>query len=488
MGTCAERWCKMSRLKDFALDRIGWETYLKPFMCKELPADLGWPATLGTLCVLLFVVQAVTGILLAMYYNPSPDKAYESIHYIMNDVYMGRVLHGIHHWSAGAMVIAVFLHMLTNFFSGSFKAPRELTWMVGVCLFLVTLGLGLTGYLLPWDQKAYWATVVSTNVPGDIPVVGEFIRRLLLAGDRVSGLTLTRFYAIHMLALPALILFLAAFHIYLVRIHGVAAPPESLTSERKPVRRQEDSVYRFFPDHLAKSAVLFALVFAVIFLLAVFAKVPREQIAGSVDESYLPRPEWYFMWLFQVLTYFSGSTEKIGSIAVPLGMALVLFALPFLSKSNLRAISDRPLATAFGVSCIAGIVFLTLMGLAGARPYGEIVIVPDKRLTPPQARGLHVFVERECAYCHQILGKGGRREGPDLSNVVAKKRTKEWLAKYIKDPKSVSKWTTMPKYDLSEEELNDLTEFILSLDFAHHHSKIIPREEVIKKGTLTLRK
>jgi quinol-cytochrome oxidoreductase complex cytochrome b subunit len=470
----------MSRFKSFLLDRLGWEDHLRPFLEKRLPSDLGWSSTLGSLCLLLFVIQAATGMFLAMYYNPSPDKAYASIGYIMDGVYMGRVLRGLHHWGAGAMVIAVFLHMSTNFFSGSFKAPRELTWMAGVFLFLVTLGLGFTGYLLPWDQKAYWATVVSSNVPGDIPVVGEFIRRLLLSGDRVSGLTLTRFYAVHMLALPALLLFLAAFHIYLVRIHGVAEPPASLTSERKPVRRKEDSGYRFFPEHLARSFILFALVLAVIFLLSAFAEVPREQIAGTVDESYLPRPEWYFMWLFQVLTYFSGSTERIGSLAVPLGIVLILFALPFLTKSNLRAISDRPLATAFGVSCIVGLVFLTLMGLAGARPYGEIVIVPDTKLTPLQARGLYVFVERECAYCHQILGKGGRREGPDLSNVLAKKRTKEWLIKYIKDPKSIRKWTTMPKYDLSEEELNSLTEFILSLDFAHYGSKIIPREEVIR--------
>ena len=129
----------MSGVKDSFLDRIGWQDYLKPFLYKELPSNLGWTSTLGSLCALLFVVQAATGILLAMYYNPSPDKAYESINFVMNEVHLGRLLHGIHHWGAGAMVIAVFVHMLANFFSGSFKAPREITWMVGVCLFLLTL-------------------------------------------------------------------------------------------------------------------------------------------------------------------------------------------------------------------------------------------------------------------------------------------------------------------------------------------------------------
>lgn len=475
----------MSRFKAFLLDRLGWEDHLRPFLEKRLPSDLGWPSTLGSLCVLLFVVQAVTGIFLAMYYNPSPDKAYASISYIMDEVYLGRVLHGIHHWGAGAMVLAVFVHMLTGFFSGSFKAPRELTWTAGVCLFLVTLGLGFTGYLLPWDQKAYWATVVSSNVPGDIPVVGPFLRRLLLAGEEISGLTLTRFYAIHMLALPALLLLLAAIHIYLVRLHGVAERQASLTSGKKPLDGTPGLTYRFFPEHLAKGAVSFSVVFALILILSVFGEVPREEIAGTIDESYLPRPEWYYMWLFQLLTYFSGSTEVIGSIAVPLGITALLFALPFLSKSNLRALADRPLATAAGVSCIAGVVFLTWMGFAGARPYGNVALVPDRKLTVSEARGLSIYMDRECAYCHQILGRGGRREGPDLSNIVAKGRTKEWLVRFIKDPRAARSWTTMPKYELSQEELDALAAFVLSLDFDRHRPKKVFRKDVLAGNART---
>ena len=194
----------MSRLKEAISQRTGWETDLKPFLYKELPSNPGWSATLGSLCALLFAVMAVSGMFLAMYYNPSPDKAYQSIDYITNEVPLGSVLRGIHHWGAGAMVLAVLAHLATVFFYGSFKAPRELTWIVGVCLLLATLGLGFTGYLLPWDQKAYWATVVSANIPREIPVVGDLLTRLLLGGEGVSGLTLTRFYSIHMLVLPAL--------------------------------------------------------------------------------------------------------------------------------------------------------------------------------------------------------------------------------------------------------------------------------------------
>ena len=165
---------------------------------------------------------------LAMYYNPSPDKAYQSIDYIMNGVPLGSVLRGIHHWGAGAMVLAVFFHMLANFFSGSFKAPREGTWIIGVLLFLVTLGLGFTGYLLPWDMKAYWATMVSTNIPKDIPLIGDFIARTIRGGATVSGLTLTRFYAIHMLLSASAAGYIHRVSHLFVRLHGLAEPEHDL--------------------------------------------------------------------------------------------------------------------------------------------------------------------------------------------------------------------------------------------------------------------
>lgn len=471
----------MSAWKEFLCNRLGWESHLKPFLHKELPANMGWSATLGSLCVLLFAVMAVTGVFLAMYYNPSPDKAYQSIDYIMTQVHLGRILRGIHHWGAGAMVIAVFVHMLTSFFSGSFRAPRELTWMIGVCLFLVTLGLGFTGYLLPWDQKAYWATVVSANIPGDIPVVGQWIRRTLLAGDTVSGLTLTRFYAIHMLFLPGLMMGLIFVHVYLVRIHGPAEHPVAETTGKKPEPGMQKGPYRFFPEHMARGAVIFSVVFLAILILSWVAEVPREDIAGTVDETYLPRPEWYYMWLFQLLTYFSGATETVGSLVIPIAGVLLLFALPFLGSSTLRAFADRPLATATAVACLVGVVYLSLMGFAGARTYGRVVVVPDRKMADLEAKGLYVFVDRECAYCHNVLGKGGRIEGPDLSNVVRKDRTKDWLVSLIRDPKSVSRWTTMPKYDLSEEDLNALASYILSLDFDLDKPKIVYREDVIEK-------
>ena len=456
------------------LQRIGWTEYLRPFLYKELPAGTGWLATLGSLCALLFGLLAVSGLVLAMYYNPSPDKAYQSIDYIMRDVPMGALLRGIHHWGAGAMVLAVFLHLLVNFFSGAFKPPREGTWITGVCLFLVTLGLGFTGYLLPWDMKAYWATVVSSNIPRDIPVIGDFITRVVRGGDTVSGLTLSRFYAIHMLLLPALLAAFAVFHIYLVRIHGLAEPAAGEDKKESPSR------YRFYPEHMFRSALVFAAVFGVIIGLALLRPPAMEEIAGTLVDSYLPRPEWYYMWLFQLLTFFPGRWELVGSLALPaLGLA-ALFAVPFLGNKWVSKSAQRPLAMSAGVTCIVGIVYMSLMGFEGASPYGRIVLVPDRRLTAAEARGLNLWVDRDCAYCHQVRGKGGHRTGPDMANVVAKGRTRDYLARYIRNPQLVSATSIMPKYNLPESDLQALADFLLALDFSRYPPKILNRKEVLK--------
>ncbi|AFM24599.1 cytochrome b N-terminal domain-containing protein [Desulfomonile tiedjei] len=457
-------------------ERIGWEPYLRPFLFKKLPQGTGWMATLGNLSVLLFVLLFFTGIVLAMYYNPSPDKACQSIDYIMNEVPMGSILRGLHHWGAGAMVLVVFVHLLATFFSGSYKAPRELTWIVGVVLFLVTLGLGFTGYLLPWDMKAYWATVVSSSIVKSAPGIGDYMGRIMLGGESVSGLTLTRFYAIHMLLLPALLVILVVMHIYLVRVHGLAEHAEAKSAESEIGR----PVQRFFPEHLFRSSIVFCVVLVILIGLSVFGTVPREEMAGTIIDSYQPKPEWYYMWLFQLLTYFSGIWETIVSLIVPVVAIAVLFLVPFLGHPNIRSLADRPAAMAMGVTGVVCIVYLNLMGFASVRPYGETIPVPDRTLSAHEKRGLFVYVERECAYCHQISGRGGNRVGPDLANVASKGRTEDYLNRYVKNPQAVKSTSIMPKYDLSDKDLTALSGIMLALDFSKYPMKIMKREEVLK--------
>ncbi len=455
-------------------DRIGWELYLKPFIFKKLPAGTDWSATLGSLCALLFAIMGVTGIFLAMYYNPSPDKAYQSIDYIMKDVPMGSILRGLHHWGGGAMVLIVFMHLLSSFFSGSYKSPRELTWISGVCLFVFTLGLGFTGYLLPWDMKAFWATVVGSNIPKGLPVIGDFITRFIIGGSTVSGFTLTRFYAIHILLLPALLAAFAVFHIYQVRLHGLSEKRDSAISE------QDAQLYRFYPEHTFRSCIVFAVLFLVLIGLSIYGRIPREQIAGTILDSYLPRPEWYYMWMFQLLTYFSGPWEGICTLAIFAVGGALIFSVPFLGKSKTKGLAGRPLCVAAGVTAIMGIIYLSIIAYAEIKPYGTVVPVPDRQLTAAEERGLHVYVDSECAYCHQIQGRGGRRIGPDLSNIAAKRRNIEELSRYIKNARAVSSWTIMPKYDMPENDLRALAAFMLSLDFNKYSMKILTREEILK--------
>ncbi len=468
----------MQKKLDIIKQRIGWDVHLKSFLYKKLPSNLGWSATLGSLCAILFVLMAATGIFLAMYYSPSPDKAYQSISYIMNDVPFGSILRGFHHWGAGAMVLAVFAHLGSVFFAGSFKKPRELTWIIGVCLFLIVLGLGFTGYLLPWDQKAFWATVVSSNIPKDIPVIGHVFTNLLLSGSTISGLTITRFYAIHMLLLPSAMIFLMAGHIYLVRLHGVCEHGPDPKSECNEDQDKTKTIYRFFPEHLARSSIVFIVVLGIILLLSLFAEIPKEDLAGTIDASYLPRPEWYYMWLFQLLTYFSGSTEVIGSLGIPAIGVLLLFGIPFLEKSKFLGPANRPIAVSIGVTGIICIVYLSITGFAGARPYGDRIIVPDRQLSPSEELGLQVYVKQNCAYCHNIKGQGGRRVGPDLSNMKAKERIVKDLEAFIKDPKSQDPLSVMPSYKLDPVELTGVSDFILALDFKSYKEKIIKKEKI----------
>jgi quinol-cytochrome oxidoreductase complex cytochrome b subunit len=185
-----------------------------------------WWNTLGSASLFLFLLQGATGIFLSIYYTPSPDHAYDSIQYIMNGVAFGWLIRGIHHWGASAMVLVVFIHLIRVFVTASYKYPRELTWLIGCGLFLLTLGMGFTGYLLPWNQRAYWATTVATAIAGSVPFAGNFVLKVLRGGPELSALTLSRFFAAHIWMLPALLAGLIGVHVFLIIKHGESAFPD----------------------------------------------------------------------------------------------------------------------------------------------------------------------------------------------------------------------------------------------------------------------
>jgi quinol-cytochrome oxidoreductase complex cytochrome b subunit len=214
-----------SRLYQWIDDRLGLTTIYNVTLDRKVP-KVNWLYTLGSASLFLFVMQAVTGVFLSIYYVPSPESAYNSIQYIMNDVAFGWLIRGIHHWGATLMVLVVFLHMLRTFYLAAYKFPREITWLTGVILLLATLGMGFTGYLLPWNQRSYWATTVGTEIAGTVPVVGDFILRVLRGGTDLSAVTLARFFAVHIWVIPAVIIALIGVHLYLVIRLGISAPPK----------------------------------------------------------------------------------------------------------------------------------------------------------------------------------------------------------------------------------------------------------------------
>jgi quinol-cytochrome oxidoreductase complex cytochrome b subunit len=205
-------------------ERLGLTTIYNTTLDRKVP-KVNWWFTLGSASLFLFLLQGVTGMLLSIYYVPSPDHAYDSIQYIMTGVSFGWLIRGIHHWGASLMVLTVFLHMLRTFFYGAYKYPREFTWVTGVLLLIATLGMGFTGYLLPWNQRAYWATTVGTSIAETVPWIGPFINQVLRGGTDLSAVTLARFFSAHIWWLPAILAAVIGIHLYMVIRLGISHVP-----------------------------------------------------------------------------------------------------------------------------------------------------------------------------------------------------------------------------------------------------------------------
>lgn len=236
----------VEKSREGAIDVVGWvdertgaSPFLTALLLRKVPKGTNWFYTLGSGTLFAFVIQAITGVFLAFYYVPSPTDAYDSISHLTNDVFLGEFVRGLHKWGASVMVILIFLHMARTFFFGAYKYPRELNWVIGVVLLILTLIMGLTGYLLPFDQRSYWATIVANNITGTGPVLGPYLADFLRAGPDFGATTISRFYSIHMLLVPGLMLALIGAHLYLVVKLGTTAPPWLKAQRPKSIRKHE---------------------------------------------------------------------------------------------------------------------------------------------------------------------------------------------------------------------------------------------------------
>lgn len=214
------------RMGSWLDERIGWRRLWEAIFLRKVPR-VNWLYTLGSATLFVAISQVATGILLTIYYVPTPDQAYDTVQFITAQVPAGWLIRGLHHWGASAMVVLAVLHMLRVIYYGSYKYPREVTWFSGVLLLILVMGFGFTGYLLPWDQKAYWATTVGTRIAEVTPLVGRWILLLLRGGEELTGVTLARFYGMHVWALPAGLLLLLLVHMYLVVRLGISSLPKS---------------------------------------------------------------------------------------------------------------------------------------------------------------------------------------------------------------------------------------------------------------------
>src|SRR5215216_5303707 len=231
--------------KEGAIDLVGWVDermgatgFLTGMLFRKVPKGTNWFYTLGSGTLFAFVSQALTGVFLAMYYVPSATEAYASITHLTNDVFLGEFVRGMHKWGATVMMVLIFLHMGRTFFFGAYKYPRELNWIIGVILLVLTLMMGLTGYLLPFDQRSFWATIVAVNINGTGPIIGPYLADFLRAGPEFGATTLSRFYSIHMLLIPGLIAALIAVHLYLVVKLGTTAPPWLKAKLPEPLEKE----------------------------------------------------------------------------------------------------------------------------------------------------------------------------------------------------------------------------------------------------------
>ena len=315
---------------------------------------------LGGMTLFLFVIQVSTGILLLFYYRPSAEEAYESIQFLMAEVEFGWLIRSIHSWAANLMVFTLFIHLFSVLLLKAYRPPREVTWFSGVALLGIALGFGFTGYLLPWNELAYFATKVGTEITGAVPLVGAFLARLLRGGSEVTGATLTRFYGIHVAVLPAITALLLGLHLFLVQKHGMSIPPDV---ER---RGGAAGTMPFMPNFLLRDVVGWLSVLAILAALAAY--LPAE--LGRKADPFAPapagiKPEWYFMFMFQTLKYLPSyilgiEGEIVGIVGFGLG-GLFLLLIPLLDRRTARGEPSR-LFTWIGVAIIVYMVVLTYLG------------------------------------------------------------------------------------------------------------------------------
>ena len=408
-------------------DRAGLTEVIKPLATHPVPPNTGWMYVFGSATLTAFLIQVVTGIVLATVYVPSSGQAFQSLQFITERATFGNLLRGIHFFGASAMVFLAGAHMARVFLTGSFKFPREMSWISGVLLFGLTVGLGLSGQLLRWDQNAVWTAVVGAQQAGRFPWIGKALGHFIIGGNYPGGATLSRFFALHVFVLPGVLLLIVGFHLYMVIRNGISEPPRANRQLDPAAYRQwyhamlDREGVPFFPDAAWRDALVGILVVVgVIALAAIVGPPPLDKPPDPSIIQAQPRPDWYMLWYFAVLALVPHEAESYVIILGPLLAVVVLFLVPLLANRGYRHHTKRPLSVGVLLFILASIAALWIAGINAdwsprfdARPLTAQIIGTS---SGPVFQGGQLFSSRGCLFCHTISGHGGKR-GPNLTTV-----------------------------------------------------------------------
>jgi ubiquinol-cytochrome c reductase cytochrome b subunit len=463
--------------------RTGLDGLLREGLDEPIPGGARFAYVFGSALLFIFISQVITGVFLALYYVPSADHAHTTVAYITKEVTSGSFLRSIHAYGSSAMVILLLLHVTQTFLYGSYKGRRELLWLSGCVLFALVLCMAFTGYLLPWDQKAYFATAVGTNIAGEVPLVGAWIKSLMRGGVDMGSLTLSRFFVAHVLLVPAAIFSFVALHVYLFRKAGAAGPiSEDAIAPKQPSEP-------FYPRQVVVDGLFALVIIGALAVLAHFVPFDLGPSANPADTAYLPRPEWYYIPIFQYLKYWPESLSFIGVVVIPSIVAFAFASLPFLDRSMERRPWKRPLAVGTYV-----FIFAALFGLGAVSYHSDETnpgyaaqLVAQKKASdefmkapfepelsqasllasnaalsdPAAAKGEKIYAAQSCNACHGDGGTG-TPAGPKLAGIHARLDAAKLIA-LLKAPTARMVAGGMAPSELPEEEMTALVTYLESL-------------------------
>jgi ubiquinol-cytochrome c reductase cytochrome b subunit len=454
-------------------DRTGLLWILRHSMFHRVPRNAKWWYVFGSATLMFFMIQIASGIVLATLYAPSAAQAYDSLVYIDTTVPFGWFLRAIHGWSSNAMCFMMLIHLSQVFLHGSYKYPRELTWVAGVLLCVTTLGLAFTGQIMRWDADAYWGLGIGASIADRAPVIGNQVRALVLGGPDISGATLTRFFALHVFVLPGSAIALLGFHLYSVLRHGISEMPkvgavvEPATYRDGYEARTKKTGVPFYPDAARRDMVVCgALLIALVGVAAWCGPFGPGELPDPTNINASPRPDGLFLWIFAALALLPPSVETpLLLIGPPLGIAF-LAAFPFFCNRGERAPTRRPLSVIALIIIVVGAGVLTVLGMKSpwspdmnAWTSAPSPVEFTEHRTPLELQGALEFQFAQCRNCHAIGGAGGER-GPDLTE-VATRLSWDQLVRQVQQGGG-----NMPAYGktLSSAETQALVAYLTTLD------------------------